>query len=70
MTLEQNIKKLEQIASKISDEEVSLEESLKLFEQGVLVSEQTLSAIAACEGKITLLKERADALFEDEEDDG
>ena len=60
MTFEQNLNKLEEIVEKLNQNEVGIEESIKLFEKGVLVSEQALSALNEGQGKITILKQRMD----------
>ena len=65
MTFEQNLNKLEEIVEKLNQNEVGIEESIKLFEKGVLVSEQALSALYEGQGKITILKQRMDELLDE-----
>ncbi len=65
MTFEQNLNKLEEIVEKLNQNEVGIEESIKLFEKGVLVSEQALSALNEGQGKITILKQRMDELLDE-----
>ena len=65
MTFEQNLNKLEEIVEKLNQNEVGIEESIKLFEKGVLVSEQALSALNEGRGKITILKQRMDELLDE-----
>ena len=50
---------------KLNQNEVGIEESIKLFEKGVLVSEQALSALNEGQGKITILKQRMDELLDE-----
>ena len=65
MTFGQNLNKLEEIVEKLNQNEVGIEESIKLFEKGVLVSEQALSALNEGQGKITILKQRMDELLDE-----
>lgn len=65
MTFEQNLNKLEEIAEKLNQNEVGIEESIKLFEKGVLISEQALGALNESQGKITILKQRMDELLDE-----
>ena len=65
MTFEQNLNKLEEIVEKLNQNEVGIEESIKLCEKGVLVSEQALSALNEGQGKITILKQRMDELLDE-----
>ena len=65
MTFEQNLNKLEEIVEKLNQNEVGIEESIKLFEKGVLVSEQALSALNEGQGEITILKQRMDELLDE-----
>lgn len=65
MTFEQNLNKLEEIAEKLNQNEVGIEESIKLFEKGVLISEQALGALNESRGKITILKQRMDELLDE-----
>ncbi len=53
--LEQNIKRLEEIAKKI-EESVSLDESLKLYEEGCLLAKNCLKELEKAKGKIVMVK--------------
>jgi len=53
--LEQNIKRLEEIAKKL-DEGTSLDESLKLYEEGCKLAKTCLKDLEKAKGKIIMIK--------------
>lgn len=57
MKLEENMKKLETIAQTLDSGEKSLEECLKLYEEGVKLAKACLSSLEKTKGKITEIKE-------------
>lgn len=71
---EQSLKRLEEIVDKLEGEELSLDDSLKLFEEGVKLAEACGSRLDDAEKKVTLLlKDRGQKLvqepFEPQEED-
>ena len=57
---EQSLSRLEEIVDKLESEELSLEESLNIFEEGVKLSEACAQRLDAAEKKVSLLlKDRA-----------
>lgn len=60
MTFEQAFTKLEEIVRRLESEEVSLDDSLKLFEQGVALSRLCAAQLDRAEGKMQLLLEDGD----------
>ena len=52
---ESAIKDLETLVAKMEDDSLSLEESLKCFEQGVSLTKQCQSALKAAEQKIEVI---------------
>jgi exodeoxyribonuclease VII small subunit len=55
MDFEKNLKRLEEIVSKLEDGEIALEESLKLFEEGVKISRTCNKALTEAEQKVKML---------------
>ena len=53
--LEQDIKRLEEIAKKI-EQGVSLDESLKLYEEGCKLAQKCLKELEKAKGKIIMIK--------------
>ena len=57
--LEKDIKRLEEIASTI-EKGVSLDESLKLYEEGCKLAKSCLNELEKAKGKITMIKKDFD----------
>ena len=55
MDFEKNLKRLEEIVAKLEDGELQLEESLKLFEEGVKISRACNTKLSEAEKKVKLL---------------
>jgi len=55
MDFEKNIKRLEEIVHKLEDGELALEESLKLFEEGIKLSRECNTKLSDAEKKVKLL---------------
>ena len=64
-SFEELMKKLEDITNKLEKEQLSLDESVKLFEQGMEVSKKCNSMLEAAEKKITILLEENNNLREE-----
>ncbi len=64
MNFEQGTKELEKIIEKLDSKNVTLEESIVLFEQGVKISKECLALLNESKGKITMVKEELDSLLE------
>ena len=62
MTFEQNLKKLEQIADKMEDKDTSLDEGLKLFDEGVKSARGSHKKLEESAGKVTELSEGLEKL--------
>lgn len=63
---EESLKKLEDIVAKLESGELTLDESLKLFEEGTELSKKLNSALDKAEQKITMLTEKDKPAKEDE----
>lgn len=58
---EKSLERLEEIAQRLEEEEeMSLEESLRLFEEGVVLSRQCGQRLSAAEQKVEALTRQAD----------
>ncbi len=55
---EKSIKELEKIAESLENEQISLEDSIKLFEKGVMLSKQCTEYLENAKQKITTLTEK------------
>ena len=55
MDFEKNLKRLEEIVSKLEDGELQLEQSLKLFEEGIGISRACNLKLTEAENRVKLL---------------
>lgn len=60
MNYEDSVKKLEEIVSKLEAGNLSLEESLKLYEEGTILSENCRKMLSEAQLKITNINEVAE----------
>ena len=63
-TFEQNLKRLEEIVERLELESVDLDESLRLFEEGITVLRDASAALTSAETKVKQLVEMADGTLE------
>jgi len=66
LTFEEAFARLEQIVRQLEGGEVNLEESLRLFEEGVRLSRYCAQQLDAAEGKIVRLIEKPDGTVDEE----
>jgi exodeoxyribonuclease VII small subunit len=59
-SFEQSLKKLETIVDKLEKGDLALEESLKLFEEGVVLSAACKKELDEAEGKVQMLLKQRD----------
>lgn len=62
---EELIEKLEDITNKLEKEQLSLDESVKLFEEGMKISKECNSKLEDAEKRITILINQNDELKEE-----
>jgi exodeoxyribonuclease VII small subunit len=55
MDFEKNLKRLEEIVAKLEDGDLQLEESLKLFEEGISISRACNQKLVEAESRVKLL---------------
>ena len=65
-TFEASLKKLETIVDQLEKGELTLEESLKLFEEGVGLSAACKKELEAAEGKVQMLIKQRDGSLKTE----
>lgn len=62
---EAKLKKLETIVSELEDENIDIDNSVKLFEEGSLLAAGLSKKLKEIKGKIEILKEKQGELFAD-----
>lgn len=65
MSFEQDLERLEQIASTLDRADLSLDEALALFEEGIARLRAASEALAKAEGRVTTLVEQANGAIEE-----
>jgi exodeoxyribonuclease VII small subunit len=68
MKFEEQVSQLEEIAKKLESDDISLEESVKLYEEGVAVAKRCISILNENKAKIKDLSAQLNALTADETD--
>ncbi|HRG51157.1 MAG: exodeoxyribonuclease VII small subunit [Cellvibrionales bacterium] len=69
LDLENSLEKLELLVDSLEKGDLSLEESLKAFETGIILTRQCQQTLAAAEQKVQLLVEKNGALKSEPFDD-
>ncbi|MDV3429091.1 MAG: exodeoxyribonuclease VII small subunit [Bacillota bacterium] len=64
---EEMLKKLEEIVQKIDDSNVPLEESMKKFEQGVVLCNNMYKKLSQAEEKVKILIDNKEEVYEENE---
>lgn len=64
MDFEKAIASLENIVQKLNNTDISLDESVKLFEQGVDIVKESYENLEKASGKITMLQKELDKYCE------
>jgi exodeoxyribonuclease VII small subunit len=65
-SFEESLKKLETIVDRLEKGDLSLDDSLKLFEEGVGLSAACKKELDAAEGKVQILMKQRDGSFKTE----
>ena len=69
MNFEEGNKRLQEIVSKLENNNISIEEGIKLYEEGVEISKKCYEILNESKGKITFLKNELEEIkLNDEED--
>lgn len=64
MTYEERIRRLEEVMGELEGEGVPLDRALALFEEGIELLRAASDELTQAEGRVALLIERAEGLFE------
>jgi exodeoxyribonuclease VII small subunit len=64
MTFEENLARLEEIAASLDGDDLSLEQALALFEEGIAKLKAANTELTRAEARVKKLVERADGVFE------
>lgn len=64
MEFEKSLKRLEEIKTLLEDANVSLDESIKLYEESVGLTKKCIDELKITDGKITVIKNELDNLIE------
>jgi exodeoxyribonuclease VII small subunit len=70
MTFEENLTRLEAIANALDRDDLSLEKALALFEEGIARLKDASAELAKAEGRVRLLVEKSEGIFEVTDDRG
>lgn len=65
MDFEKSIKDLENICNKMEDENLPLDEGVKLYEEGVTIAKDCYSELKKIKGKVTIIKQDLDKFKEE-----
>jgi len=65
MNLEENLKKIEDIVSTMEDPNLTVSDSVKLYEDGVALAKECFEELDRIKGKITIIKKDLDAYKEE-----
>ena len=58
MSIEKSIEKLTMISEIVSSDNVTLEDAMKAFEEGVKIAQDTITQLEEYKGKLTILQEK------------
>ncbi len=67
MSFEQDLERLEQIAGQLDRADLSLDESLALFEEGIQRLRAASEALTKAEGRVTTLVEQANGALKEQD---
>ncbi len=64
MTFEKNLRRLDEIMAALEGEQIGLDASLKLFEEGIELLRSASAELDKAETKVQMLVEKSDGRFE------
>lgn len=65
MKLDENLKKIEDIVASMEDPNLSINEGVKLYEQGVNLAKECLAELNDIKGKVNIIRKDLDAYKEE-----
>ena len=70
MTYDDSIKELENLVNRLNSEEIGIEESIEIYDKGILLAKNALSSLSEFKSKIEILnKDLTEMKLETEEND-
>ena len=66
-TFEESLDRLQEISDMLENSEIGLDESIKLYEEGIILSKECYKKLSEAELKVTELKNQLDSSFNEEE---
>lgn len=67
LSYEESMKRLEEIVEKLESDDITLEESVTLFQEGMLLSKECDSILKDAEEKISIISQQPDGYVETKE---
>lgn len=68
-TFEDSLKRLQEISELLENDDIGLEESIKLYEEGVQLSGKCYTILHSAELKITELKKQLESVIKEQDSD-
>ena len=65
MKLDENLKLIEDITSKLENPDISMDEGVKLYEQGVNIAKECLAELNEVKGKVNVIRKDLDTFREE-----
>ena len=65
MTFEQSLARLEEIVKKLESGNVSLDESIEIYQEGILLSKQCSNMLQEAEGKVLAIVNKEQGILEE-----
>lgn len=65
MNFEDKMKKLQEVATKLEDQNLSMDDGLRLYEEGILLAGDCYKYLNEVKGKINILKQDLDKFVEE-----
>ena len=66
-SFEDSLTRLQEISDLLESEEIGLDESIKLYEEGIILSKECYKKLSDAELKVTELKSQLDSSFNEDE---
>lgn len=66
-SFEDSLTRLQEISDLLESEEIGLDESITLYEEGIILSKECYKKLSEAELKVTELKNQLDSSFKEEE---
>lgn len=70
MSYESRVERLQEIVSDLESDGLPLDDALRLFEEGIEILRLASDELTTAEGRVQLLVERADGVFDTRQIDG